>query len=189
MGNCLVYSSDPYIHTHQMEENSCITTTTQPVKDCTPFTPILPFSSLSDLNSVYSLGGELDRGQYGIIRSCKRRSSGALFACKSIAKVSLSDPQQMERIMSETCIMKRLSNSTCSFVDGIVRLHDIIEDKDSIHLILELCRGGDLYESITENKRYTEVHAAFLMKRLLESIHFCHSMASYTVISSRRTFF
>ncbi|KAH7283859.1 hypothetical protein KP509_34G027500 [Ceratopteris richardii] len=82
----------------------------------------------------------------------------------------------MERIMSETCIMKRLSNSTCSFVDWIVRLHDIIEDKDSIHLILELCRGGDLYERITENKRYTEVHAAFLMKSLLESIHFCHSM-------------
>ncbi|KAH7283868.1 hypothetical protein KP509_34G028400 [Ceratopteris richardii] len=131
---------------------------------------------LSDLNSVYSLGRELGRAQYGIIRSCKRRSSGALFACKSIARVSLSDPQQMERIMSETCIMKRLSNSTCSFVDGIVRLHDIIEDKDSIHLILELCRGGDLYERITENKRYTEVHAAFLMKSLLESIHFCHSM-------------
>ncbi|KAH6558306.1 hypothetical protein KP509_1Z070200 [Ceratopteris richardii] len=108
--------------------------------------------------------------------SCKRRSSGALFACKSIAKVSLSDPQQMERIMSETCIMKRLCNSTFSFVDGIVRLHDIIEDKASIHLILELCRGGDLYERITENKRYTEVHAAFLMKSLLESIHFCHSM-------------
>ncbi|KAH6554692.1 hypothetical protein KP509_1Z314400 [Ceratopteris richardii] len=148
----------------------------RPVKDCTPFTPILPFSSLSDLNSVYSLGRELGRAQYGIIRSCKRRSSGALFACKSIARVSLSDPQQMERIMSETCIMKRLSNSTCSFVDGIVRLHDIIEDKDSIHLILELCRGGDLYERITENKRYTEVHAAFLMKSLLESIHFCHSM-------------
>ncbi|KAH7444686.1 hypothetical protein KP509_02G088100 [Ceratopteris richardii] len=43
-------------------------------------------------------------------------------------------------------------------------------------MILELCQGGDLYESIAKNKRYSEVRAASIMKSLLESLQVCHRM-------------
>lgn len=44
----------------------------------------------SDVREVYSVSRqELGRGQFGIIRTCMKRVTGALYACKSIAKTSI----------------------------------------------------------------------------------------------------
>ncbi|KAH7425200.1 hypothetical protein KP509_11G043900 [Ceratopteris richardii] len=50
-------------------------------QDQAAFKSLLPFSTRSDLGTMYDLGPELGRGQYGIIRHCRCRSSGSLFAC------------------------------------------------------------------------------------------------------------
>lgn len=159
-----------------------------------PFTPMLPFTTPSDLAALYELGPELGRGQFGIIRSCTSRSSGAVFACKSISKLRLHTPRDIQDVIREVRIMKNLSNpfppsqtfplhSTnhispqCrALSDSIARLHDVVEDKGFVHLVMELCRGGDLYDRIAKTNCYPEAQAAFLMKSLLETLELCHSL-------------
>ncbi|KAH7444685.1 hypothetical protein KP509_02G088000 [Ceratopteris richardii] len=174
MGNCVVSLSDQEIRVHNRSSSS--TFSPPHSQDQAAFKSLLLFSTRSDLGSFYDLGPELGRGQYGIIRRCRCRSSGSLFACKSISKECLVSPQDTESIVREVRIMKCLSNPANSTAGGILRLHEVIEDKIHIHLILELCQGGDLYESIAKNKRYSEVRAASIMKSLLESLQVCHRM-------------
>lgn len=143
---------------------------------------ILPFPTPSDLGVLYELGPELGRGQFGVIRSCTSRISGAHFACKSISKVRLRTPHDLEEVAREVHIMKHLSNGsppggslTCPR-GSIVGLHEVIEDKAFVHLIMELCRGGELFDRIVKKKRYPEAQAAYLLKCLMETVQFCHSM-------------
>ncbi|KAI5061195.1 hypothetical protein GOP47_0023700 [Adiantum capillus-veneris] len=175
MGNCLIISSDTDLYTHMNGGGLVLTSPPSHTQDSS-FTPILPFRTRSHLGSFYNLGHELGRGQYGIIRSCTCRSSGTSFACKSISKLHLSREADVEDAVGEVRIMKLLSNPCCGSACSIVRLHDVVEDKSFIHLILELCRGGELYERIVLKKCYSEVHAAIMMKSLLETVQYCHSM-------------
>lgn len=59
---------------------------------------------------------------------------------------------------------------------NVVRLHEVIEDASFVHLILELCSGGELFDRIVKQKCYPEAQAAFLMKSILETLQFCHSL-------------
>ncbi|MCO5580226.1 hypothetical protein L7F22_034092 [Adiantum nelumboides] len=173
MGNCLITLSEIDLHTHAKG----ITPLASPLHTFSlSFAPILPFSTHSDFGALYSLGHELGRGQYGVIRRCTCRSSGALFACKSISKLRLENDRDVADVIREVRIMKHLSTLNSQFSGCIVRLHDVMEDREFICLILELCHGGELYERIVKKKCYSEAHAAFLMKSLLETVQYCHHM-------------
>ncbi|KAI5061194.1 hypothetical protein GOP47_0023699 [Adiantum capillus-veneris] len=176
MGNCLIMiSSDTDLYAHM---NLCgpLFTSSYSHTQASSFTPILPFCTRSHLGSFYNLGYELGRDRYGIIRSCICRPSGASFACKSISKRHLSREGDVEGVVREIRIMKLLSNPHCRSSCSIVRFHDVVEEKSFIHLILELCRGGELYERIVTKKCYSEVRAAIMMKSLLETVQYCHSV-------------
>ncbi|KAH7429911.1 hypothetical protein KP509_09G071200 [Ceratopteris richardii] len=66
-------------------------------------------------------------------------------------------------------------NGTCAD-PGVVRLHDVVEDSGFVHLIMDLCEGGDLFDRITRQNRYTEARAACIMRSLLEALQLCHGM-------------
>ena len=38
------------------------------------------------------------------------------------------------------------------------------EDQESVHVVMELCRGGDLFDLIKQAKRLREVDAAWLFR-------------------------
>ncbi|KAH7297377.1 hypothetical protein KP509_26G067000 [Ceratopteris richardii] len=139
---------------------------------------ILPFSTPRDLDSHYQLGQELGKGQFGLIRVCRCRASGTLYACKSISKLRTQD---LPDILREVLVMQRLSLASQAVTNlnassSIVRLHQVVEDDSHVHLIMELCCGGELFHRIVKKKCFQEREAALIIKSLMESIQFCHSM-------------
>ncbi|KAL8484297.1 hypothetical protein ACS0TY_026831 [Phlomoides rotata] len=58
----------------------------------------------------------------------------------------------------------------------ILRLHDVYEDDDYIHLITDLCDGGDLFDRITSGTRFSEPDVAAVLKQLMVAIAFCHRL-------------
>ncbi|KAH7427488.1 hypothetical protein KP509_10G046400 [Ceratopteris richardii] len=146
------------------------------------FYPILPFSTHTNLGAIYELGPELGRGRFGIVRECSCRKSGEKFACKSISKLHMRTSDEINNVVREIRIMKRLSNHSSSSDDktlqgcNVVHLYEIFEDVGFVHLIIDLCSGGELFDRITRSKRCSEKQAALLIKILLEALQFCHSM-------------
>lgn len=49
-------------------------------------------------------------------------------------------------------------------------------DKHSVHLVMELCAGGKLFNRIIARGHYTERAAASLLRTIVQIVHTCHSI-------------
>lgn len=59
--------------------------------------------------------------------------------------------------------------------DNVIKLFEVHESDTHIYLILELLRGGELFERIIKKGIYTEKDAAIMMKKLLSALEYMHS--------------
>ncbi|KAJ7537349.1 hypothetical protein O6H91_11G002900 [Diphasiastrum complanatum] len=123
-----------------------------------------------DLKAHYDLCQELGRGQFGVIRLCKSKQTGEQFACKSIAKSRLCSQKDLDAVRREIQIMKQLQGHP-----KIVELKAVYEDRTWIHLVMELCEGGELFDKILKQKPHSENDAAEICKSLMEAVQFCQS--------------
>lgn len=134
------------------------------------FGPILrrPFV---DVNSVYDLGKELGRGQFGIIRICFDKRTGLEYACKSISKRKLTNDKDIEDVRREISILQHLTGQP-----NIVEFRGAYEDKNNVHVVMELCSGGELFDRIIAKGSYSEKEAASIGRQIVNVVHVCHFM-------------
>lgn len=50
------------------------------------------------------------------------------------------------------------------------------EDKNFVHIVMELCAGGELFDSIVESQSYTERKAAGCFRKMVDMLHHCHEL-------------
>lgn len=103
-----------------------------------------------DAEEALELGEPLGRGAMGVVRRAVRRSDGEEFALKTIPKagpVSRLGQEPTEKAM-EIWERKVRDEVNLHFALGssldIVTLHDAFEDEAGVHLLIDLCTGGDL---------------------------------------------
>jgi calcium-dependent protein kinase len=126
---------------------------------------------MEDVRATYSMGKELGRGQFGVTHLCTHRTSGEKLACKTIAKRKLAAREDVDDVRREVQIMHHLSGQP-----NVVGLRGAYEDKQSVHLVMELCAGGELFDRIIARGQYTERGAAELLRAIVQIVHTCHSM-------------
>ncbi|GMN43728.1 hypothetical protein TIFTF001_012927 [Ficus carica] len=126
---------------------------------------------MEDVRSTYNIGKELGRGQFGVTHLCTHKFTGEQFACKTIAKRKLVNKEDIEDVRREVQIMHHLTGQP-----NIVELKGAYEDKHSVHLVMELCAGGELFDRIIAKGHYTERAAASLLRTIVQIVHTCHSM-------------
>ncbi|CAI5988012.1 unnamed protein product [Closterium sp. NIES-65] len=112
---------------------------------------------------------ELGAGQFGVTRMAKCRQTGKQFACKSICKANLKSKSDLEDIRREVSMLETLRPNP-----NIARLEEVFEDEEGVHLVMELCVGGELFDKIKEKKRYEEREAVPVMRTILDVLAFCH---------------
>ncbi|PKA59946.1 Calcium-dependent protein kinase 8 [Apostasia shenzhenica] len=120
-----------------------------------------------DIGSLYELGDELGRGEFGITYLCTYKDTREMFACKSISKKKLRTAVDIEDVRREVEIMMHMPPHT-----NVVRLKDAYEDDNAVHLVMELCEGGELFDRIVARGHYTERAAAAVTKTIVEVV--CH---------------
>lgn len=118
-----------------------------------------------DISTQYDLGRELGRGEFGVTYLCTEGSSGEKFACKSISKKKLRTAVDIDDVRREVEIMKHLRNHP-----NIVTLKDTFEDENAVHIVMELCEGGELFDRIVARGHYTERAAAAVMRTIVEVV-------------------
>ncbi|KAL8119575.1 calcium-dependent protein kinase-like [Apium graveolens] len=124
-----------------------------------------------DVKLHYSLGRELGRGQFGVTYLCTEDLSGELFACKSILKRKLVTKNDKEDMKREIQIMQHMSGQP-----NIVEFKGVYEDLKSVHLVMELCAGGELFDRIIAQGHYSERAAATICRQIVNVVHVCHFM-------------
>nr|CAD1819226.1 unnamed protein product [Ananas comosus var. bracteatus] len=128
-------------------------------------------SPYEDVRHFYTLGKELGRGQFGVTYLCTENSTGQQYACKSISKRKLVNKTDREDIRREIQIMQHLTGQP-----NIVEFKGAYEDKSSVHLVMELCAGGELFDRIIAKGHYSERAAAAICRAIVKVVNICHFM-------------
>lgn len=131
---------------------------------------VLPYQT-ERLRDHYLLGKKLGQGQFGTTYLCTQKSTYKLFACKSIPKRKLLCKEDYEDVWREIQIMHHLSEHP-----NVVHIQGTYEDSVFVHLVMELCAGGELFDRIIQKRHYSEKKAMELMKTIVGVVEACHSL-------------
>ncbi|KAK8708532.1 hypothetical protein V6N13_059570 [Hibiscus sabdariffa] len=123
------------------------------------------------LKEYYNLGTKLGNGQFGTTFICTEKGTGKRFACKSIAKRKLATEADVEDVRREIQIMHHMSGHP-----NIVSIKGAYEDPTTVHVVMDLCAGGELFERIIKRGHYSERKAAELARTIVGVVEACHSM-------------
>lgn len=124
-----------------------------------------------NLKETFSLGRTLGQGQFGTTFLCVEKASGKEFACKSIAKRKLTTQEDVEDVRREIQIMHHLEGHP-----NVIKIVDAYEDAVAVHVVMELCSGGELFDRIIQRGHYTEKKAAELARLIIGVVEACHSL-------------
>ncbi|MBA0728157.1 hypothetical protein Golax_001081 [Gossypium laxum] len=124
-----------------------------------------------DIRMHYTIGKELGKGQFGVTYHCTENSTGKQYACKTISKRKLVRKNDKEDMKREIQIMQHLSGQP-----NIVEFKGAYEDKQSVHVVMELCAGGELFDRIIAKGHYSERAAASICRAIVNVVHACHFM-------------
>ncbi|KAH7656787.1 Non-specific serine/threonine protein kinase protein [Dioscorea alata] len=136
-----------------------------------PLSVLLPGTCDIDGNieEKYLVDRELGRGEFGVTYLCMDKDTRELLACKSIPKRKLRTAVDVEDVRREVSIMRHLPRSP-----SIVSLREACEDEHAVHLVMELCEGGELFDRIVARGHYTERAAAAVTRTIVEVVQLCH---------------
>ncbi|XP_074271344.1 serine/threonine-protein kinase ATG1c isoform X2 [Silene latifolia] len=107
----------------------------------------------------YMVGKQIGCGSFSVVWHARHRIHGTEVAIKEISMSRLNKKLQ-ESLLSEIFILKQIVHP------NIIRLHEIIEVPGKVHLVLEYCRGGDLFMYIQRHGRVPEATAKHFMLQL-----------------------
>jgi len=129
--------------------------------------------ALSDVRLQYHINPkEIGHGHYGVVRKCMHRQTKEWYAIKSIRKSKVGKIGVLKR---EIAILKEVRHP------NIIRLIEVHEDQKYLHLITELCTGGELFDRIIAKTQSSEGHfsendAAGIIRCILDAIAYCHNV-------------
>ncbi|CAG9327340.1 unnamed protein product [Blepharisma stoltei] len=130
-------------------------------------------SRLERINTRYEFIKVIGCGQFGTVREARMvgydiENNCKHFAIKSINKV---------RVMKNLKLMKN-EISILMLVDhpNIIKLYETYEDDMYIHLVMELCTGGDLFEHLMVRGSLTELEVAQIMRKIFTAVNHLHNI-------------
>ncbi|KAI3708522.1 hypothetical protein L2E82_37723 [Cichorium intybus] len=128
----------------------------------------IPYQNVDD---DYKIGKELGRGKFAITTICKEKSTGKKYACKSIPKRRLVTDSEKQHLKKEVRIMEHLNGQK-----NVVELKKVYEDSRFVHLIMEYCEGGELYDKMKSKGNYSEKIAAQIISSIMKVVYSLHFM-------------
>ena len=124
-----------------------------------------------NIRDLYYMGKKLGQGQFGTTFLCTEISTGIEYACKSISKRKLQTKEDVDDVRREIQIMHHLSGHK-----NVVTIKEAYEDALNVHIVMELCGGGELFDRIIQRGHYSERKAAELTRIIVGVVEACHSL-------------
>lgn len=124
-----------------------------------------------DVNDAYELKKLLGEGAFSKVYLAEsKKEAGGLVAVKIIDKEELcKDEDKMFLVDKEIEIMSQLDHP------NIVKLFEVYENKKEVCLVMELAKGGELFDKLLEQGCLSEKEAGLLMTQVLEAVYDLHS--------------
>lgn len=117
--------------------------------------------------SRYIFGRTLGAGSFGIVRYARDTDTGEDVAVKIIIKKALKGNEDF--VIEELELLQELHHP------HIVGFRDWFQSKDKFYIVTQLATGGELFERIVQQGRFTEHDASLVVIEMLEAIQYLHN--------------
>lgn len=129
-----------------------------------------------EVTSKYYISRKLGSGACGVVSLVYDRKTCQQYAMKRVMKNLLNEQSKLarnfnrpERVMNEVLIMKSLEHPC------VIKMHDIIDRPDSVSMILEIMKGGDLLTRILSQKNLSERTSKLYFYQMCHSVQYLHA--------------
>jgi len=129
----------------------------------------------SDIEYKYHVHSQvLGTGFHGSVRECTDLITGKRYAVKTVRK---SDPGVKHGSLAREIMLLQEINH-----ESILQFVDVFEDENYVHIVTELCQGGELFDKIVEkankndssNACFAEGEAARIIAQVLKAVSYMH---------------
>ncbi|XP_014603693.1 PREDICTED: serine/threonine-protein kinase GL21140 isoform X1 [Polistes canadensis] len=137
--------------------------TTPQVRTPSPSSLILP----QPLRLHYAVGHVIGDGNFAVVRHCIHKATGAEYAMKIVDKYKCLGKETM--LASEVAILRQVCHP------NIISLVAEQETMDQLFLVMELVKGGDLFDAIAAATKFSEAEASVMIGHLTSALAYLHS--------------
>ena len=116
----------------------------------------------------FKVGAVLGEGSSSTIYDCVRTATQEHYAVKHI-QLSQLDKAAKKTLKDEISALKLLRGGP-----HIIRLYDVFESPEEIHLVFDRMKGGNLLERIVEKEVYNEREARQVCRIAFTALDYCH---------------
>ncbi|KAM6462783.1 serine/threonine-protein kinase 33 isoform 3-T4 [Liasis olivaceus] len=130
----------------------------------------VPHTRIDDgaaIQQIYSFGGKLGQGSFGVVIEVTHKETGIKWAMKKVnrEKAGSSAVKLLER---EVSILKRVNH------EHIIHLEEVFETPKRVYLVMELCEDGELKEILQRKGQFTENETRHIIQSLASAIAYLH---------------
>lgn len=131
---------------------------------------MIPFQQVP-FEEKYEICEQIGSGQFAVVHRCVDRRNKDEVAAKFIRKsrtICSRRGAHIADIRKEVEILAELKHT------NIISLYEVYEKPNEVILVLELVRGGELFEFIADKEKLNEDEASFLVSQILEGLLHLH---------------
>eukprot|EP01041_Mallomonas_annulata_P003909 gene3909-7796_t len=120
----------------------------------------------------YDLKEVIGVGSTSTCHRCLRKSDASEFACKVIDKkqIEMKYTGLMEQFNIEIKVLKLLNHP------NIIHLADTYETPEKIYMVMEVMKGGELFDYVVEKGTLSEEEASVLVRKITSAVAHMHSL-------------
>nr|GMD64315.1 CBL-interacting protein kinase 2-like [Ipomoea batatas]GMD67060.1 CBL-interacting protein kinase 2-like [Ipomoea batatas] len=126
----------------------------------------------SVLMERYELGRFLGQGTFAKVYYARNLVTGESVAIKVIDKDKVLRVGLMDQIKREISVMRLVRHP------NILHLYEVMATKTKIYFVLELAKGGELFNKVAKGKLKPDVAWKYF-QQLINAVDFCHSRGVY----------
>ncbi|XP_013907288.1 PREDICTED: serine/threonine-protein kinase DCLK2 isoform X1 [Thamnophis sirtalis] len=127
------------------------------------------YSETATILEKYKVGKVIGDGNFAVVKECIERSTRKEFALKIIDKGKCCGKEHL--IENEVSILRRVKHP------NIIMLVEEMDTATELYLVMELVKGGDLFDAITSSTKYTERDGSAMVYNLASALKYLHGLS------------
>ncbi|KDP27071.1 hypothetical protein JCGZ_22068 [Jatropha curcas] len=144
------------------------------------------------LSNEYEVSEILGRGGFSVVRRGINKSTSKHVAIKTLKRLGAATSPSPSRttfpawkkqqqqvsisdklLTNEMLVMRKIVENVSPH-PNVIDLYDVYEDQNGVHLVLELCSGGELFDRIVRKDKYSEREAATVVRQIAKGLDALH---------------